>query len=270
MSATPDTPAHEHSPTAGSIAAAPTRKVALVTGAASGLGRATVERLGRTGWHVIGTDISDAPPGWDTPEGAVTYVPADVTDEDAVRAAFRAVSDRGEVRAVVHCAGVAPAHPLVGRRGTHSTDLFRRTIDVNLIGSFNVLAAAAEHLAEVPERDGERGVVILTASIAGYEGQRGQIAYAASKAGVIGMVLPAARDLAKHRIRVVGIAPGLFETPLLVGLPDPARERLAEDIPHPRRLGRPHEFADLACDVIESPYLNGTVIRVDGSLRMNA
>lgn len=242
--------------------------IALVTGAASGLGRATVDRLCSAGWRAVGIDIADAPGSWNAPTGAVTYVKADVTDEDAIRGAFEIGADLGGVRAVVNCAGVAPAQSLTGRRGTHPADLFRRTVDINLAGTFNVLAAAATHMSGLDEKDGERGVIILTASIAGYEGQRGQIAYAASKAGVIGMVLPAARDLAKHRIRVVGIAPGLFETPLLLDLPEAARGKLATDIPHPTRLGRPREFADLALGIIGSPYLNGTVIRVDGALRM--
>jgi NAD(P)-dependent dehydrogenase (short-subunit alcohol dehydrogenase family) len=194
------------------------------------------------------------------------FVACDVTDADQVAAAVEAA---GELRISVCCAGVGWAERTAGKRGPHSFDPFQTVINVNLIGTFNVLRlAAAAMLGNEPDEEGERGVCINTASIAAYDGQIGQIAYSASKGGIVGMTLPAARDLASMGIRVVTIAPGLFDTPLLAGLPEEARVALGEQVPHPHRLGRPEEYGELAAHIVANPMLNGEVIRLDGALRM--
>jgi NAD(P)-dependent dehydrogenase (short-subunit alcohol dehydrogenase family) len=193
-------------------------------------------------------------------------VACDVTDAAAVEAA---VAGAGPLRIAVSCAGIGWAEKTAGRRGAHAVEPFHRVIAVNLLGTFHVLrAAAAAMVSGEREEEGERGVIVLTASIAAYEGQVGQLAYSASKGGVVGMTLPAARDLAGDGIRVCAIAPGLFDTPLLAGLPQEARDALGAQVPHPARLGRPDEYAALAAHVIENPMLNGEVVRLDGALRM--
>jgi NAD(P)-dependent dehydrogenase (short-subunit alcohol dehydrogenase family) len=232
---------------------------ALVTGAASGLGAAVAARLGADGYDVVGLDLRAAP----------GVLAGDVTSAADVERAVAAASERGPLRAVVTCAGVAIAERLLTREGPHDLDRFRRVVEINLVGTFNALRlGAAAMAATAPDGEGQRGAIVCTASVAAYEGQIGQAAYAASKGGVAALVLPAARDLARDGIRVVGIAPGIFDTPLLAGLPEAARTALEATVPNPARLGRPPEFADLVAHVLANPMLNGETIRLDGALRM--
>jgi NAD(P)-dependent dehydrogenase (short-subunit alcohol dehydrogenase family) len=239
---------------------------ALVAGGASGLGAATARRLAAGGARVTIADVNEDAGTALAAELDAGFARCDVTDEAQVRAAVEAA---GELRISLCCAGIGWAERTAGRRGPHSFDPFATVIRVNLVGTFNVLRlAAAAMLANEPDGEGERGVCINTASIAAYDGQIGQIAYSASKGGIVGMTLPAARDLASSGIRVVTIAPGLFDTPLLAGLPDEARVALGEQVPHPHRLGRPSEYGQLAAHIVENPMLNGEVIRLDGALRM--
>jgi 3-hydroxyacyl-CoA dehydrogenase / 3-hydroxy-2-methylbutyryl-CoA dehydrogenase len=241
---------------------------ALVAGGASGLGAATARRLHAAGAAVTIADLNEERGTALAAElgERASFVACDVTDEAAVAAAVEAA---GPLRISVCCAGIGWAEKTAGKRGAHTLQPFETVIRVNLIGTFNVLRlAAAAMLAGAPDEDGERGVCISTASIAAYDGQIGQIAYSASKGGIAGMTLPAARDLASSGIRVVAIAPGLFDTPLLAGLPEPAREALGAQVPYPSRLGRPDEYAALALHVVENQMLNGEVIRLDGALRM--
>jgi 3-hydroxyacyl-CoA dehydrogenase/3-hydroxy-2-methylbutyryl-CoA dehydrogenase len=245
---------------------------ALVAGGASGLGAATVRRLHERGASVLIADL-DATRGRALVEDLgerARFVACDVTEPEQVRAAVTAAAEpAGGLRVSVSCAGIGWAERVASRRGTHALDPFERVLRVNLVGSFNVLRfAAAAMLAAEPQSDAERGVCLNTASIAAYDGQIGQIAYAASKGGVVAMTLPAARDLAGAGVRVCTIAPGLFDTPLLAGLPADARRALGDQVPFPRRLGLPDEYARLACHVIENVMLNGEVIRLDGGLRM--
>jgi NAD(P)-dependent dehydrogenase (short-subunit alcohol dehydrogenase family) len=200
-------------------------------------------------------------------EGA-TFAPADVTSEEDVRAALAAVGD-SPLRVVVHCAGIAPPRRILGRENkVHDLDSFQRVINVNLIGTFNVLRLAADAMRDNDLLEDDRGVIVMTASIAAFDGQIGQAAYSASKAGVHGLTLTSARDLAEYRIRVCAVAPGIFETPMMAGLPAAARESLSTMIPHPSRLGRPDEYARLAQHIVENPMLNGETIRLDGAIRM--
>jgi 3-hydroxyacyl-CoA dehydrogenase/3-hydroxy-2-methylbutyryl-CoA dehydrogenase len=239
---------------------------ALVAGGASGLGAATARRLHAGGARLTIADLNADKGSALADELGAAFVQADVTDAEQVAAAVEAA---GELRISVCCAGIGWAERVAGRRGAHSFDPFQAVINVNLIGTFNVLRlAAAAMLANEPDGEGERGVCINTASIAAYDGQIGQIAYSASKGGIVGMTLPAARDLASMGIRVVTIAPGLFDTPLLAGLPEDARTALGEQVPHPHRLGRPEEYGELAAHIVANPMLNGEVIRLDGALRM--
>ena len=239
---------------------------ALVAGGASGLGAATARRLRAGGAGVVIADLNAERGGALAGELGARFVPCDVTDAAQVE---RAVEAAGPLRISVCCAGIGWAEKTAGRRGPHSFDPFEAVVRVNLIGTFNVLRlAAAAMLANEPDEEGERGVCVNTASIAAYDGQIGQLAYSASKGGIVGMTLPAARDLAQSGIRVVTIAPGLFDTPLLAGLPEEARTALGEQVPHPHRLGRPEEYGELAAHVVENPMLNGEVIRLDGALRM--
>jgi NAD(P)-dependent dehydrogenase (short-subunit alcohol dehydrogenase family) len=239
---------------------------ALVAGGASGLGAATARRLAAGGARVTIADLNAERGEALAAELGAGFAACDVTDADQVEAAVRAA---GELRISVCCAGVGWAEKTAGRRGPHSFEPFQTVITVNLIGTFNVLRlAAAAMLGNEPDGEGERGVCINTASIAAYDGQIGQLAYSASKGGIVGMTLPAARDLAQAGIRVVTIAPGLFDTPLLAGLPEEARAALGEQVPHPHRLGRPDEYGELAAHIVANPMLNGEVIRLDGALRM--
>ncbi len=238
----------------------------LVTGGASGLGLATVVRFAAAGARVTALDLASADPG-NLPATA-GFVAADVTDEAAVAAAVAATYATGELRVVVNCAGVGPAIKTVGRHGPHPLADFDRVIRINLLGTFNVTRLAAAAMAENEVVDGERGVIINTASVAAYDGQVGQAAYSASKGGIVAMTLPIARDLAPLLIRVVTIAPGLFETPLLATLSAEARESLSNQVPHPARLGRPMEFAQLAEQIVQNQMLNGETIRLDGAIRM--
>jgi NAD(P)-dependent dehydrogenase (short-subunit alcohol dehydrogenase family) len=242
---------------------------ALVAGGASGLGAATARRLGAGGAAVTIADLNAEKGKALAEELGARFVTCDVTEPDQVEAAVAAAKGDGELRISVCCAGVGWAEKVAGKRGPHQFDPFRITVTVNLIGTFNVLRlAAAAMLANEPDEGGECGVIVNTASIAAYDGQIGQVAYAASKGGVVALTLPAARDLAGAGIRVCAIAPGLFDTPLLAGLPAEARQQLGASIPFPPRLGLPSEFAQLACQIVENEMLNGEVIRLDGALRM--
>lgn len=247
-------------------------KTALVTGGASGLGRAAVEAIASAGGSTVIVDLPTSEGEALAKElgGRAVFAPADVTSEAEVRAAIEAaVSAFGGLNICVNCAGVGWAGRVVGREGEpHPLEAFEFVVRVNLIGTFNVARlAAAQMLRQEPDGE-ERGVIVNTASIAAFEGQIGQSAYSASKGGVVGLTVPLARDLASAQVRVVTIAPGTFDTPMLALLPPEAREQLAAGIPHPRRLGRPEEFAALVLHVVENPMLNGEVIRLDGALRM--
>jgi NAD(P)-dependent dehydrogenase (short-subunit alcohol dehydrogenase family) len=243
---------------------------AIVTGAASGLGAATASTLAGRGARVLGLDLPAACAAGPTVAG-VEYLPADVTSESEVRAAVaRAAADSGRpLRIVVNCAGIAPSARILGRTGSHDLALYRKVIEVNLIGSFTVMTLAAEAIAATDADDqGQRGVVVNTASVAAFDGQVGQAAYASSKGGVVGLTLPAARDLARHGIRVMTIAPGIVDTPMLATISEEFRAGLAAGVPFPQRLARPQEYADLVTMVIGHDYLNGETIRMDGALRM--
>jgi NAD(P)-dependent dehydrogenase (short-subunit alcohol dehydrogenase family) len=244
---------------------------ALVTGGASGLGEATSRRLAERGAAVTIADVNEEKGAALAAELGAEFVRADVTSEDDVRAAVEAAAGHGEggLRIAVSCAGVGWAEKVAGKRGPHQSVPFETVVRINLIGTFNVLRfAATAMLGNEPLEDGERGVCVNTASIAAFDGQVGQIAYSASKGGVVGMTLPAARDLAPSGIRVCTIAPGLFDTPLLAALPQEARDALGAQVPFPPRLGAPAEYAALAAHIVENPMLNGEVIRLDGALRM--
>jgi NAD(P)-dependent dehydrogenase (short-subunit alcohol dehydrogenase family) len=245
-------------------------KVALVTGGASGLGLATVKKLHEGGASVVLVDLPSSAGAEVANElgERVVFAPADVTSEPQIEAALDVAERLGELRAVVHCAGIGGAARILGKDGPMPLDRYRRVIEVNLVGTFNVLRLAAARLARLDELEGERGVIVMTASVAAFEGQIGQAAYTSSKAGVHGLTICAARDLASARVRVCTIAPGLFETPMLLGLPDEARASLASQVPNPSRLGRPAEYAALASHIIENPMLNGETIRLDGAIRM--
>jgi NAD(P)-dependent dehydrogenase (short-subunit alcohol dehydrogenase family) len=244
----------------------------LVTGGASGLGRATVERLLAHGGRVAILDLARSAGAQVAADlGAhALFAPCDVTSADEVGAAMDAAAAKfGAIHGLVNCAGVAIAEKTHGKRGAHDLGSFTFVIQVNLIGTFNCIRLAAVRMAQnTPNAEGERGVVVNTASVAAFDGQVGQAAYSASKGGIVGMTLPIARDLAEVGVRVCTIAPGLFDTPLMGMLPEPARQSLARQVPFPSRLGRPAEYAALACHIIENPMLNGEVIRLDGALRM--
>ena len=247
-----------------------TGAVALVTGGASGLGLATAQRLAGAGARVVLVDLpsSDGEKvAAELGERAV-FAPADVTDETAVTAALDAADGLGTLRVVVNCAGIATPGKVLGRGGVLALDAFERVVRVNLVGTFNVLRLGAARIAAADPAGEERGVIVCTASVAAFDGQIGQAAYSASKAGVAGMTLPVARELASSLIRVVTIAPGLFATPLLAGLPQEAQDSLGKQVPHPSRLGRPEEFAALVEHIVSNPMLNGETIRLDGAIRM--
>ncbi|OZM72537.1 3-hydroxyacyl-CoA dehydrogenase [Amycolatopsis antarctica] len=246
-----------------------TDTAAIVTGGASGLGGATTAALAAKGARVFALDLAASIEKAEQLDG-VTYVEADVTVADQVRSAVEHAAGSGvPLRTVVNCAGIGPSARILSRKGAHDLDLFRKVVEINLIGTFNVVTLAAEAIAKTePLADDARGVIINTASAAAYDGQIGQVAYAASKGGIVGMNLPAARDLASQGIRVMTIAPGIIDTPMLATVSDEFRAGLAAGIPFPKRLGRPDEFAQLALGIVEHDYLNGEVIRMDGSLRM--
>ena len=249
---------------------------AIITGGASGLGEATARYFAANGSNVVILDLNEnagqALESEFSPK--IKFIKTDVSSEINVQNAIDfTVKTFGSLQIVVNCAGIAPVRKTVGKSegiyGPHSLELFEKAIKVNLIGTFNVIRLAAFAMEKnEPNGEGERGVVINTASVAAYDGQMGQVAYAASKGGIVSMTLPIARDLAKSGIRVMTIAPGLFETPLMMGLPEEARISLGQQIPFPSRLGKPHEYALLVKSIIENPMLNGEVIRLDGAIRM--
>ena len=243
---------------------------AIVTGGASGLGLATVQELHAKGAKVVIIDLpssNGAAIAKELGEGAA-FAAADVTDESAVGAALDVAESLAPLRIAVNCAGIGNAIKTVGKKGAFPLADFTKVINVNLVGTFNVIRLAAERMAGTDPVGEERGVIINTASVAAYDGQIGQAAYAASKGGIVGLTLPIARDLASYKIRVVTIAPGLFRTPLFETLPEEALQSLGAQVPHPSRLGQPTEFAALARHIVENPMLNGETIRLDGAIRM--
>lgn len=244
--------------------------VALVTGGASGLGRATAEGLVAAGAKVVLVDLPSSPGAETASEigDAARFVPADVTDPAAVQEAIDTATEMGTLRVAVNCAGVGTPGRVLSKRGPLDLEQFQRVVTINLVGTFNVLRLSAAAMAASDPVDGERGVIVNTASIAAFDGQIGQAAYAASKGGVVGMTLPIARDLAQHLIRVMTIAPGTFSTPMLHGLPPEAVKSLGDAVPMPSRLGEPSEYAALVRHICENQMLNGEVIRLDGALRM--
>ncbi|RYI21661.1 SDR family NAD(P)-dependent oxidoreductase [Dermacoccus sp. 147Ba] len=244
--------------------------VALVTGGGSGLGEATARRLHDAGAGVVIVDLPSSKGEALAAElgERARFVATDVRDEAQVQAAVTAATELGELRITVSCAGVATPGRILGRKGVHALEQYKTVIDINLVGTFNVLRLSAEAMAKNEPVDGDRGVVVMTASAAAYDGQIGQAAYASSKGGVVGLTLPAARDLADLGVRVMTIAPGTMETPMLAGLPEAAREALGQAVPHPSRLGRPDEYASLVAHIVDNGLLNGEVIRLDGALRM--
>ena len=235
---------------------------ALVTGAASGLGAATAETLAAAGAYVVGVDLREG----DNPH--VNYIAGDVTDEEQIRAAVQRANDAVPLRIVVNCAGVIGAERAVGREGAQPLEHFERVVKVNLVGTFNVTRLAAEVMQQTELQGEERGVIVNTASVAGFEGQIGQPAYSASKGGVASMTLPLAREFARSKIRVMTVAPGIFGTPMMSSLSQEAQDSLGAQVPHPSRLGRPEEFGQLVQSIVENPMLNGEVIRLDGAIRM--
>jgi NAD(P)-dependent dehydrogenase (short-subunit alcohol dehydrogenase family) len=247
-------------------------KTFIVTGGASGLGRASAEAIINAGGNVVLLDVNaeTGKAAEQSMDGKARFAQADVTSEEQVKAAVDlAVSAFGGLHGAVNAAGIGPAAKVLGKNGPHTLDLFEKTIRINLVGTFNVIRLAAAVISEnQPMENGERGVIVNTASIAAYDGQIGQPAYAASKGGIVAMTLPIAREFAKLGIRVVAIAPGIFDTPLLAGLPEQARVSLGQQVPFPSRLGRPTEYGALVRHILENEMLNGEVIRLDGALRM--
>ncbi|MGV7210590.1 SDR family NAD(P)-dependent oxidoreductase [Oxalobacteraceae bacterium A2-2] len=243
--------------------------VFIITGGASGLGAATARMIAAAGGKPVLADLqAEAGQALAAELGGV-FVRCDVTSEADARAVVAAAVGQGSLRGLVNCAGVAPAAKTVGKDGPHALDLFQSVVGINLVGTFNMARLAAEAIArEAPLEHGERGVIINTASVAAYDGQVGQAAYAASKAGVAGLTLPMARDLSRSSIRVMTIAPGIFETPMLLGMPQEVQDALGAMVPFPPRLGKPDEYAQLARAVIENVMLNGETIRLDGAIRM--
>lgn len=243
--------------------------VALVTGAASGLGLATARHLRRLGMQVIGIDLpASVSRAHEQHIDDITFVQGDVRDEDAVSRAVATAAHAGPLRVVVNCAGIGDPARTVGKDGPLEMERFRRVVDINLFGTFNVVRLAAGAMSENPVVDGERGLIVNTASVAAYDGQIGQASYAASKGAIAAMTLPIARDLASRLIRVVAIAPGMFDTPILQGLSPEARESIASQVPHPTRLGHPDEYASLVGHIASNAMLNGENIRLDGAIRM--
>ncbi|SOE90623.1 NAD(P)-dependent dehydrogenase, short-chain alcohol dehydrogenase family [Burkholderia sp. YR290] len=244
-------------------------KVFVVTGGASGLGEGTARRLAELGGITVIADMQDERGAAVAEEIGGAFVHCDVTDEGDARAVMSTARSLGKLMGLVNCAGVAPAGRIVGKSGVHSLDSFARTVTVNLVGTFNMLRLAAEVMADnAPESTGERGCIISTASVAAYDGQIGQAAYSASKGGVVAMTLPIARDLARQGIRNMTIAPGIFGTPMIFGMPASVQESLAANVPFPARLGTPEDFAKLVSHIFENDMLNGEVIRLDGAIRL--
>lgn len=243
---------------------------AIVTGGSSGLGKATAAMLANAGAKVAIFDLNEEAGKATAAEIGGTYVSVDVADDASVADGIQAAEEaHGIARILVNCAGIAPAAKTVGKDfAPHPLDIFAKTISVNLVGTFNVIAKFAARAASSDEIDGERGIIINTASVAAFDGQIGQPAYSASKGGVVGMTLPLARELARHKIRVMTIAPGLFLTPMLQSFPQQSQDALAAQVPHPSRLGKPSEYAQLVESIIRNPMLNGEVIRLDGAIRM--
>lgn len=244
--------------------------VVLITGGGSGLGAATATAVTARGAQVVIVDLPTSPGGQVAEElgATVVFSPGDVRSESDLGAAIELAQSRGTLRAAVTCAGVGTPGRVIGKRGVLALADYQRVIEINLIGTFNTLRLAAAAMIDNEPLDGDRGAVIMTASVAAYDGQIGQVAYASSKGGVVGLTLTAARDLAQHQIRVMTIAPGVVDTPMVAGLPEESRVSLAATVPHPARLGRPSEYALLVNQIFENPYLNGEVIRLDGALRM--
>jgi NAD(P)-dependent dehydrogenase (short-subunit alcohol dehydrogenase family) len=248
--------------------------VFLITGGASGLGAASARELAAQGGRVVLADVNaDAGEALVEELGAnACFIRTDVTDGASAQAAVDAATTHfGGLHGLINCAGVAPGEKVLGKEGPHKLDSFQRAVSINLIGTFNMIRLAAEAMSRAaPNSEGERGVIVNTASVAAFDGQIGQAAYAASKAGIVGMTLPIARELARFGVRTMTIAPGIFETPMLLGLPQEVQDSLAKTIPFPSRLGRPEEFARLVRHIIENSMLNGEVIRLDGAIRMSS
>lgn len=244
------------------------RGVVVITGAGSGLGEATARRLADEGYSPAIIDLPGSAGQEVAQELGGSFVAADVRDAAQVEEAFANAADRGEIRVLVNCAGVATPGRVLPREDFAELDTFRQVVEINLVGTFNALRVASRYMAQNSLDGDDRGVVIMTASVAAFEGQIGQAAYSASKGGVAAMTLPAARELARQQIRVMTIAPGTFETPMLAGLNPEIKASLAEQVPHPSRLGQPSEYAHLVAHIIDNPMLNGEVIRLDGALRM--
>jgi NAD(P)-dependent dehydrogenase (short-subunit alcohol dehydrogenase family) len=247
--------------------------VFVVTGGGSGLGAATARMIVANGGKVVLADVNkDAGTAVAAELGAnARFVATDVTSEESAKGAFAAAAEMGTLRGLVNCAGIAPAEKVVGRDGVHKLESFARTININLVGSFNMIRLAAEIMSKAEaDAQGERGVIVSTASVAAYDGQLGQSAYAASKGGIVAMTLPIARELARSGIRVMTIAPGIMETPMLMGMPADVQEALGKMVPFPSRMGKPAEYAALVEHICTNQYLNGEVIRLDGAIRMAA
>lgn len=251
--------------------------VFLITGGASGLGAATARMALEAGARVVIADLAEPREGTFAPSDKLVYVKTNVTEEDSGQAAVQSALERfGRLDVLVNAAGIGPAEKIFGKNGPHRLDSFTRTIAVNLIGTFNMMRLAVPAMVgsgapgDSKDPTASQGVIINTASVAAFDGQIGQVGYAASKGGVVAMTLPAARDLARERIRVLTIAPGIFETPMLLGLPQEVQESLGKSVPHPSRLGRPAEYAAMVRSMVDNEYLNGEVIRLDGSIRMAA
>ena len=246
--------------------------VFLVTGGASGLGAGTAKLLAGRGGYVVIADLNARAGNALAAElGPRTrFLETDVTSEASVRAAIdSAVAAFGHLRGLINCAGIVHGEKVLGKEGPHSLDAFKRVIDINLVGTFNVIRLAAAAISQSSQdADGERGVIVNTASVAAFEGQLGQTAYAASKGGIVAMTLPIARELARSGIRVMTVAPGIMETPMLLGMPAEVQDALGKMVPFPSRLGKPEEFASLVAHIVENPYLNGEVVRLDGAIRM--
>ncbi|WP_323011337.1 3-hydroxyacyl-CoA dehydrogenase [Castellaniella sp.] len=244
-------------------------QVILITGGASGLGAGTARALAAQGARLILADVQDEAGQALAAELGQTYLHCDVTSEADAQAAVDAAVAAGTLRCLINCAGIAPAARIVGKSGPHDLALFRRVIDINLVGSFNMARLAAQVMTtNTPQNTGERGLIINTASVAAYDGQIGQAAYAASKAGIVGMTLSIARDLARLGIRCMTIAPGIFGTPMLFGMPQEVQDSLAASVPFPSRLGRPEDYAKLVLSILDNEMLNGETIRLDGAIRM--